>query len=268
MGLRNLTTIYKTLTAIKKRQGIDVDINHIPLDDKPTYQMLMAGDTDGVFQLESAGMKNLVKRLRPDVFEDLGALVALFRPGPLDSGMVDKFVDRKHGRVPITFPHPALEPVLKDTYGTIVYQEQIMQVFQILADYSLGQADMVRRMMGKKKIDEMQKQKGKFIEGAARHGMAAKDATALFEDIEKFASYCFNRSHSAAYAFVAYQTAYLKCHYPVEYMSCLLSSVSNDQEKTQLYIEECNKKVFKFYRQILTSHTLNLRPTVMIFVLV
>lgn len=242
LGLRNLTTIYKTLTAIKKRQGIDVDINHIPLDDKPTYQMLMAGDTDGVFQLESAGMKNLVKRLRPDVFEDLGALVALFRPGPLDSGMVDKFVDRKHGRVPITFPHPSLEPVLKDTYGTIVYQEQIMQVFQILADYSLGQADMVRRMMGKKKIDEMQKQKGKFIEGAARHGMAAKDATALFEDIEKFASYCFNRSHSAAYAFVAYQTAYLKCHYPVEYMSCLLSSVSNDQEKTQLYIEECNKK--------------------------
>ena len=242
LGLRNLTTIYKTLTAIKKRQGIDVDINHIPLDDKPTYQMLMAGDTDGVFQLESAGMKNLVKRLRPDVFEDLGALVALFRPGPLDSGMVDKFVDRKHGRVAITYPHTALEPVLKDTYGTIVYQEQIMQVFQILADYSLGQADMVRRMMGKKKIDEMQKQKGKFIEGAARHGMAAKDATALFEDIEKFASYCFNRSHSAAYAFVAYQTAYLKCHYPVEYMSCLLSSVSNDQEKTQLYIEECNKK--------------------------
>ncbi len=242
LGLRNLTTIYKTLTAIKKRQGIDVDINHIPLDDKPTYQMLMAGDTDGVFQLESAGMKNLVKRLRPDVFEDLGALVALFRPGPLDSGMVDKFVDRKHGRVPITFPHPALEPVLKDTYGTIVYQEQIMQVFQILADYSLGQADMVRRMMGKKKIDEMQKQKGKFIEGAARHGIAAKDATALFEDFEKFASYCFNRSQSAAYAFVAYQTAYLKCHYPVEYMACLLSSVSNDQEKTQLYIEECNKK--------------------------
>lgn len=242
LGLRNLTTIYKTLDAIKKRQGIDVDINHIPLDDKPTYQMLMAGDTDGVFQLESAGMKNLVKRLRPDVFEDLGALVALFRPGPLDSGMVDKFVDRKHGRVAITYPHPDLEPVLKDTYGTIVYQEQIMQVFQILADYSLGQADMVRRMMGKKKIDEMQKQKGKFIEGAARHGMAAKDATALFEDIEKFASYCFNRSHSAAYAFVAYQTAYLKCHYPVEYMACLLSSVSNDQEKTQLYIEECNKK--------------------------
>ena len=210
LGLRNLTTIYKTLTAIKKRQGIDVDINHIPLDDKPTYQMLMAGDTDGVFQLESAGMKNLVKRLRPDVFEDLGALVALFRPGPLDSGMVDKFVDRKHGRVPITFPHPALEPVLKDTYGTIVYQEQIMQVFQILADYSLGQADMVRRMMGKKKIDEMQKQKGKFIEGAARHGMAAKDATALFEDIEKFAF--FSKAALSAIPTLGFRPDIIHCH--------------------------------------------------------
>ncbi len=242
LGLRNLTTIYKTLDVIKKRQGIDVDINNIPLDDKPVYKMLMQGDTDGVFQLESSGMKNLVKRLKPDVFEDLGALVALFRPGPLDSGMVDEFVDRKHGRKAITYAHPSLEPVLKDTYGTIVYQEQIMQVFQTLADYSLGQADMVRRMMGKKKVEEMQKQKGKFIEGSARHGMSAQDATTLFEQIEKFASYCFNRSHSAAYAFVAYQTAYLKCHYPVEYMACLLSSVSTDQEKTQLYIEECNKK--------------------------
>jgi DNA polymerase-3 subunit alpha len=245
LGLRNLTTIYKTLASIKKRTGKDVDINNIPLDDKAVYEMLMAGDTDGVFQLESAGMKNLVKRLKPDVFEDLGALVALFRPGPLDSGMVDEFVDRKHGRKAITYPHPSLEPILKDTYGTIVYQEQIMQVFQVLADYSLGQADMVRRMMGKKKVEEMAKQKGKFIEGSARHGMDAKDAIALFEQIEKFASYCFNRSHSAAYAFVAYQTAYLKCHYPVEYMACLLSSVSNDQEKTQLYIQECNKKGIK-----------------------
>lgn len=242
LGLRNLTTIYKTLAMIKKRQGIDVDINNIPLDDKSTYQMLMKGDTDGVFQLESSGMKSLVKRLRPDVFEDLGALVALFRPGPLDSGMVDHFVDRKHGREPITYAHPLLEPVLKDTYGTIVYQEQIMQVFQVLADYSLGKADKVRRMMGKKKVDEMEQQRGLFIEASARHGMKPKDAEDLFEQILAFASYCFNRSHSAAYAFVAYQTAYLKCHYPVEYMSCLLSSVSNDQEKTQLYIEECNKK--------------------------
>ena len=245
LGLRNLTTIYKTVDMIKKRQGIDVDINNIPLDDKPTYDMLMVGDTDGVFQLESQGMKNLVKKLKPDVFEDLGALVALFRPGPLDSGMVDDFVERKHGRQAITYAHPLLEPVLKDTYGTIVYQEQIMQVFQILADYSLGQADMVRRMMGKKKVDEMEKQKGKFIERSAQHGMSAKDAEALFNQILAFASYCFNRSHSAAYAFVAYQTAYLKCHYPVEYLSALLSSVASDTEKTQLYIEEALKKGIK-----------------------
>ena len=245
LGLRNLTTIYKTVDMIKRRQGIEVDINNIPLDDKPTYDMLMVGDTDGVFQLESQGMKNLVKKLKPDVFEDLGALVALFRPGPLDSGMVDDFVERKHGRQAITYAHPLLEPVLKDTYGTIVYQEQIMQVFQVLADYSLGQADMVRRMMGKKKVDEMEKQKGKFIERSAQHGMTSKDAEALFNQILAFASYCFNRSHSAAYAFVAYQTAYLKCHYPVEYLSALLSSVSSDAEKTQLYIEEALKKGIK-----------------------
>lgn len=245
LGLRNLTTIYKTVDMIEKRQGIKVDINNIPLDDKPTYEMLMQGDTDGVFQLESQGMKNLVKKLKPDVFEDLGALVALFRPGPLDSGMVDDFVERKHGRQAITYAHPLLEPVLKDTYGTIVYQEQIMQVFQVLADYSLGQADMVRRMMGKKKVDEMEKQKGKFIERSAQHGMSSEDATNLFNQILAFASYCFNRSHSAAYAFVAYQTAYLKCHYPVEYLSALLSSVASDADKTQLYIEEALKKGIK-----------------------
>ena len=232
LGLRTPTMIHK---------GIEFDINRIPLDDKPTYDMLITGETDGVFQLESSGMKKLVKDLKPDVFEDLGALVALFRPGPLESGMVQDFVERKHGRQEIKYAHPLLEPVLKDTYGTIVYQEQIMQVFQVLADYTLGQADMVRRMMGKKKLDEMAQQKGKFIEGAARHGMDSKDAAALFEQIEKFASYCFNRSHSAAYAFVAYQTAYLKCHYPQEYLASILSSVSGDQDKTQLYIEEALK---------------------------
>lgn len=245
LGLRNLTMIHKTMKLIKQRQGIEFDVDRIPLDDKPTYDMLIAGDTDGVFQLESSGMKKLVKDLKPDVFEDLGALVALFRPGPLESGMVTDFVERKHGRQEIKYAHPLLEPVLKDTYGTIVYQEQIMQVFQVLADYTLGQADMVRRMMGKKKLDEMAQQKGKFIEGAARHGMESKDAAALFEQIEKFASYCFNRSHSAAYAFVAYQTAYLKCHYPVEYLASLLTSVSGDQDKTQLYIEEALKKGIK-----------------------
>ena len=241
LGLRNLTIISKTIKLIKKRHDIDIDINDITLDDKKTYQMLTKGETAGVFQLESSGMKKLVRDLKPSVFEDLGALVALFRPGPLESGMVVDFVERKHGRQKITYAHPLLEPILKDTYGTIVYQEQIMQIFQTLAGYSLGQADMVRRMMGKKKLDEMAKQKGLFIEGAGKNGMNEKNATDLFEQIEKFAEYCFNRSHSAAYAMVAYQTAYLKSHYTVEYLSALLSSVANDQEKTQAYIEESLK---------------------------
>lgn len=245
LGLRNLTIISKTVKLIKKRHGLDLDINHITLDDKKTYKMLTKGETSGVFQLESSGMRKLVRDLKPSVFEDLGALVALFRPGPLESGMVQDFVERKHGRQKITYAHPLLEPILKDTYGTIVYQEQIMQIFQTLAGYSLGEADMVRRMMGKKKLDEMAKQKDLFIEGSSKNGMSAKAATELFEQIEKFAEYCFNRAHSAAYAFVAYQTAYLKAHYPVEYLSALLSSVANDQDKTQDYIEEALKHGIK-----------------------
>lgn len=245
LGLRNLTIIHNALKMIEKRTGEKIDINNIPLDDQKTFDLLIKGDTDGIFQLESSGMKKLVKDLKPSVFEDLGALVALFRPGPLGSGMVQDFVERKHGRQKIEYAHPLLEPILKDTYGTIVYQEQIMQIFQTLADYSLGQADNVRRMMGKKQIEKMAEQKGLFIERSAAHGMTEKGATDLFEQIEKFAAYCFNRSHSAAYAFVSYQTAYLKAHYPVEYMSALLSSVSNDQEKTQLYIAECQKMGIK-----------------------
>lgn len=238
LGLRNLTIIHNAVNMIKKRTGIELEMNKIPLDDKLTFELLAKGDTVGVFQLESSGMKALVKKLKPTVFEDLGALVALFRPGPLGSGMVDDFVERKHGRQQITYAHPLLEPILKDTYGTIVYQEQIMQIFQSLAGYTLGGADMVRRMMGKKKLDEMAKQKEKFVEGAGKNGMGEKAAIDLFEQIEKFAEYCFNRSHSAAYAFVAYQTAYLKAHYPVEYLAALLSSVNTDQDKTQLYIAE------------------------------
>lgn len=241
LGLRNLTMITKTVKMIEKYHGIKLDINHVELDDKPTYDMLSKGETVGVFQLESQGMINLVKRLKPDVFEDLGALVALFRPGPLGSGMVDEFVARKHGEKAITYAHPLLEPVLKDTYGTIVYQEQIMQVFQVLADYSLGQADQVRRMMGKKDVKKMEEQREKFIERSAKHDMKKEDAENLFKQILNFASYCFNRSHSAAYALVAYQTAYLKCHYPVEYLSALLSSVADRQDQTQLYIEEAQK---------------------------
>lgn len=245
LGLRNLTIIHNALKLIEKRTGEKIEINKIPLDDAQTYELLQRGDTAGVFQLDSAGMTKLVKDMKPSVFEDIGALLALFRPGPLGSGMVSDFVDRKHGRQKIEYAHPLLEPILKDTYGTIVYQEQIMQIFQTLADYSLGQADNVRRMMGKKQIEKMAEQKGLFVERSAAHGMSEKGATELFEQIEKFAAYCFNRSHSAAYAFVSYQTAYLKAHYPVEYMSALLSSVSNDQEKTQMYIAECQKMGIK-----------------------
>ena len=241
LGLRNLTMITKTVKMVEKYRGIKVDINHIPLDDTETYKMLVRGETVGVFQLESQGMTSLVRKLKPDVFEDLGALVALFRPGPLGSGMVDDFVARKHGEQAISYVHPLLQPVLKATYGTIVYQEQIMQVFQVLADYSLGQADQVRRMMGKKDLKTMEEQRGKFIEASAKHEMSKEDAETLFNQILAFASYCFNRSHSAAYAFVAYQTAYLKCHYPVEYLSALLSSVSDNKDQTQLYIEEAHR---------------------------
>ncbi|MBR6163653.1 DNA polymerase III subunit alpha [bacterium] len=241
LGLKNLEIIRDTINLVKKRHGIDVEINKIPLDDKPTYDLLMSGNTEGVFQLESAGMKKLIKDLKPTVFEDLGALVALYRPGPLESGMIKDFVERKHGRQKITYASPLLEPILKDTYGTIVYQEQIMQVFQSLAGYTLGEADNVRRMMGKKQVEEMAKQKVRFVENAAKNGMSENAATELFEQIEAFAKYCFNRSHSAAYAFVAYQTAYLKAHYTVEYLSALLSSVPDELEKIQLYIEESQK---------------------------
>jgi len=241
LGLRNLTIIDNTVKLIHKRQGISIDINNIPLDDKKVYELLSNGDTDGIFQLESSGMKTLVKDLKPSVFEDLGALVALFRPGPLNSGMVGDFVQRKHGRQKVEYKHPALEPILQDTYGTIVYQEQIMQIAQSLAGYTLGQADILRRAMGKKKPEEMNKQRELFLSGAQKNNVDPKLAEELFETMTEFAAYCFNRSHSAAYAFLAYQTAFLKAHYPVEYMACLLSSVSSNQDKIQQYIAECQK---------------------------
>ena len=241
LGLRNLTIIDKTVKSIKNRHGVQIDIDKISLDDKKVYEMLSKGDTDGVFQLESSGMKTLVKDLKPSVFEDLGALVALFRPGPLNSGMVGDFVQRKHGRAKVEYKDARLEPILNDTYGTIVYQEQIMQIAQSLAGYTLGQADILRRAMGKKKSDEMDKQREIFVSGAVKNKVDQKVAETLFDTMTEFAAYCFNRSHSAAYAFLAYQTAYLKAHYPVEYMSALLSSVSSNQDKIQQYIVECQK---------------------------
>jgi DNA polymerase-3 subunit alpha len=241
LGLRNLTIIDNTQLLLKERKGLEFDINKISLEDEKVYEMLSKGDTDGVFQLESSGMKTLVKDLKPSTFEDLGALVALFRPGPLNSGMVKDFVQRKHGRSKVEYPHPALESILHDTYGTIVYQEQIMQIAQELAGYTLGQADILRRAMGKKKFEEMEKQKELFISGSNKNNVPESISKNLFDTMTEFAAYCFNRSHSAAYAMLAYQTAYLKAHHPVEYMSALLSSVSDNQDKIQQYIAECQK---------------------------
>ncbi len=236
LGLRNLTIIDNTVRWVKDKKGVALEIDSIPLDDEKVYAMLSLGDTDGVFQLESSGMKQLEKDLKPSTFEDINALVALFRPGPLNSGMAKQFVDRKHGRSEIVFPHPDLEPILESTYGTVVYQEQIMQIAQILAGYSLGRADLLRRAMGKKKADVMAKERDGFVEGCNENSVPESLSNELFDMMSEFAAYCFNRSHSAAYAFVAYQTAYLKVHYPVEYLSALLSSVRNDLDKIQYYM--------------------------------
>src|SRR5262249_4895529 len=198
LGLKTLTVIDITLRLVK-RERPDFDINSVPLDDKGVYDMIAHGDTTGVFQLESSGFKELLKKLKPDCFEDIIAAGALYRPGPLEGGMVDDFINRKHGRTRVTYSHPALEPILKDTYGVIVYQEQVMQISSALAGYSLGQADLLRRAMGKKKKEAMEKEKAKFLEGAKKTGVQERIADEVFDLMAAFAGYGFNKSHSAAY---------------------------------------------------------------------
>lgn len=242
LGLKTLTVIDWAMNNVRSLIGDEaekIDITNLPLDDKPTFDLLKRCETTAVFQLESRGMKELVKRLQPDTFEDIIALVALFRPGPLQSGMVDDFVNRKHGRARVDYPHPDLEPVLKPTYGVIVYQEQVMQIAQILAGYSLGGADMLRRAMGKKKPEEMAKQRKIFLEGAAQRGIEESQAGPIFDLMEKFAEYGFNKSHSAAYALVAYQTAWLKAHYPAAFMAAVLSADMDNTDKVVGLIDEC-----------------------------
>src|SRR5690554_6855148 len=248
LGLRTLTIInwaMETINREQARQGLPpVDIDRIPLDDPKTYAMLQKAETTAVFQLESRGMKELIKKLKPDCLEDMIALVALFRPGPLQSGMVDDFINRKHGREPISYPHPdyqyaGLEPVLKPTYGIILYQEQVMQIAQVMAEYTLGGADMLRRAMGKKKPEEMAKQRAIFLEGCAGNGISAELAGNIFDLVEKFASYGFNKSHSAAYGLVSYQTAWLKAHYPAPFMAAVLSADMHNTDKVVTLIEEC-----------------------------
>ncbi|MGB5326290.1 MAG: DNA polymerase III subunit alpha [Pseudomonadales bacterium] len=248
LGLRTLTIIDWALAMINRRRAASgesaIEIDKIPLDDAPTYQMLQAGITTAVFQLESRGMKDLIKRLRPDTFEDIIALVALFRPGPLQSGMVDDFINRKLGRAELAYPHPryqhqSLKPILQPTYGIILYQEQVMQIAQTMSGYSLGEADLLRRAMGKKNAQEMARQTERFLDGAKQRGHDAELAQNIFDLIEKFAGYGFNKSHSAAYALVSYQTAWLKQHFPAEFMAAVLSSELQNTDKIVTLIEEC-----------------------------
>jgi len=237
LGLRTLTILQWAVAAIRTRRGISIDINTLPEGDIESYRLLQNCLTTAVFQLESQGMKKLVGELKPDCFEDIIALCALYRPGPLQSGMVADFVKRKHGEQEVSYPHPLSEPILKPTYGVIVYQEQVMQIAQVLAGYTLGGADLLRRAMGKKKAEEMAQQRQIFLDGCAKNEIPAEQANSIFDLMEKFAEYGFNKSHSAAYALVAYQTAYLKAHFPAEFMAATLSS---DMDKTDKVAEFAN----------------------------
>ncbi|GAB4358679.1 MAG: DNA polymerase III subunit alpha [Cyanophyceae cyanobacterium] len=241
LGLKNLTMIQKTVDLLKDTQGISVDPDDLPEDDINAYKLLASGDLEGVFQLESSGMRQVVRDLKPSSLSDISSILALYRPGPLDAGLIPLFINRKHGREVITFDHELLEPILQETYGVMVFQEQIMKIAQDLAGYSLGEADLLRRAMGKKKTSEMEKQQEIFKDGAARNGIPSKLAAQLFEQMLKFAAYCFNKSHSAAYGYVTYQTAYLKANYPVEYMAALLTANSGDRDKVQNYIASALK---------------------------
>ena len=249
LGLRTLTIIDWAMQTINARRAAageaPLDINRIPMDDAATFRLLKDCNTTAVFQLESRGMKELIQRLQPDNFEEIIALVALFRPGPLQSGMVDNFIDRKHKREPVSYPdaqyqHESLKPILEPTYGIILYQEQVMQIAQVLAGYTLGGADLLRRAMGKKKPEEMARQRTVFAEGAKKNGIDPTLAMKIFDLVEKFAGYGFNKSHSAAYALVSYQTAWLKAHYPAAFMAAVLSADMDNTDKVVTLIDECS----------------------------
>jgi len=241
LGLKTLTIIKDTLQMLKQSGKIDLDVDNIPLNDEATFELYQKGDTVGTFQFESAGMRKYLHVLKPTTLEDLIAMNALYRPGPMD--FIPNFIDRKHGREKVEYPHPLLEPILKNTYGIMVYQEQIMQTAQIMAGYTLGQADLLRRAMGKKKKEEMERQREIFVEGARKkHNIDKEKAEEIFAVMEKFAAYGFNRSHSAAYSVVAYQTAYLKTHYPAEYMASVLTNNQSNIDKITFFMDECRKQ--------------------------
>ncbi len=238
LGLKNLTLIDNAITIIARNHNVHIDIDALPLDDEKTFILLQAGKTSGVFQLESSGLKDVLCKLQPDKFEDIIAVNALYRPGPLGSGMVDDFIERRHGRQKISYLFPELEPILKETYGVIVYQEQVMKIASAIGGYSLGEADILRRAMGKKKADVMAEQRKIFLERAAKNNFNEKKAGELFDLMAYFAGYGFNKSHSAAYALIAYQTAYLKAHYPAEFLACLISLESSHAENMVFYLQE------------------------------
>ena len=234
--------INRAIEIIKQTRNQTIDLLSIPLDDSKVFKMISEGQLAGIFQLEtSTGMKQVARDMKPSTIEDLSALIALFRPGPLDTGMINEFIDRKNGKREIRYLLPAIEPILKDTYGSIVYQEQIMQIAVKLANFTLGEADLLRQAMGKKKPKEMAKYRLKFIDGFKQNKYDTKLAEEIYDMMVSFAEYCFNKSHSAAYGMLTYQTAYLKANYPIEYMTALLSSVLDDQDKIKYYMAECKK---------------------------
>ncbi len=239
LGLKTLTVLKKAVDLIARCRGVDIDLSTVPLDDRPTYEMLARADTVGVFQLESTGMRESLKRLRPDRFEDIIAMVALYRPGPMDN--IPVYINRKHGEEPVDFLHPMLEPILKETYGVIIYQEQVMQIAQVLAGYSLGEADLLRRAMGKKDKAEMARQQARFVEGALKNGVDKKDAIYIFELVDKFAGYGFNKSHAAAYALVSYHTAYLKANYREEFLAASMTLDIGNTDKLSVFAAEARR---------------------------
>lgn len=239
LGLRTMTVIEDCLDIIREQGREAPDLDTLPLDDAKTYEIYSTGDTDGVFQVESSGMRKYLRLLRPNCFEDVIAMLALYRPGPLGSGMVDEFIKRKHGEVDVTYLHPSLEETLAPTYGVIVYQEQVMACAMIIGRYSLGQGDLLRRAMGKKIPEEMAKHRESFLEGAEVNGIPKKTANDIFDLMEQFAAYGFNKSHSAAYALVSYYTAYLKAHFPVEFMAAIMSSEMSNTDKIIMYVNAC-----------------------------
>ena len=255
LGLRTLTVIDKALKSININLKDKLDLDNIPMDDQKVFDLLSSGKTMAVFQLESTGMRDLIKKLKPTKFEEITALLALYRPGPLNSGMHTTFVDRKHGKSPVTYPHDLLEPVLSETYGVIVYQEQVMESARVLAGYSMGEADILRRVMGKKKIEEMEEQREIFVKGCEKNSIPEKKANKIFELIEQFAEYGFNKSHSAAYAVISYQTAYLKTYYPEHFMAAVLSTELGNTDKIHALIQECKRMGIKVLKpNILTSN--------------